>query len=323
MIFSSLAVLLGLALLTYGADRFVLGASGLASSLGISPLIIGLTIVAFATSAPELLVAAVAAWKGSTGLAIGNAVGSNIANIGLVLGATAIITPLTVHSSTIRREFPLMFVALILALVLLWDGDLNRMDGVILVIALFLMISLMVYLGKQSPIADPLKQEFEQELAGELAGLTLRMTLIWLLVGLVLLLTGSQMLVRGAVDIAQMMGVSDLVIGLTIVAVGTSLPELATSVMSAIKDEQDIALGNVIGSNLFNILGVLSVPGLVRPEAVSQEVMNRDFPFMLLMSALMFFMAYGFRRADRITRLNGVVLLGGFIAYQFILFEFA
>lgn len=323
MIFSSLAVLLGLALLTYGADRFVLGASGLARNLGMSPLIIGLTIVAFATSAPELLVAAVAAWKGSTGLAIGNAVGSNIANIGLVLGATAIITPLTVHSSTIKREFPLMFVALILALVLLWDGDLNRMDGVILVIALFLMISLMVYLGKQSPIADPLKQEFEQELAGELAGLTLRMTLIWLLVGLVLLLTGSQVLVRGAVDIAQIMGVSDLVIGLTIVAVGTSLPELATSVMSAIKDEQDIALGNVIGSNMFNILGVLSVPGLVRPEAVSQEVMNRDFPFMLLMSALMFFMAYGFRRADRITRLNGMVLLGGFIAYQFILFEFA
>lgn len=323
MIMSSLAVILGLALLTYGADRFVLGASGLARSLGMSPLLIGLTIVAFATSAPELLVAVIAAWQGATGLAIGNAVGSNIANIGLVLGVTAIITPLVVHSGTIKREFPLMFAALILALLLIWDGDLNRLDGAILAIALLLMISLMVYLGKRSASSDPLKQEFEHEIAGELAGLTLRTTIIWLLLGLILLLAGSQLLVRGAVDIAQSLGVSDLVIGLTIVAVGTSLPELATSVMSAIKGEQDIALGNVIGSNMFNILGVLCVPGLIRPEAVRPEVMSRDFPIMLLMSALMFFMAYGFRRADRITRFNGVVLLAGFISYQLILFKSA
>ena len=318
MLISILAVLLGLVFLTYGADRFVIGASGVGRSLGMSPMIIGLTIVAFATSVPEMLVAGVAAMDGKTGLAIGNAVGSNIANIGLVLGATVLISPLLVHSSTIKREFPLMFTALFLAYGLMLDGDLSRLDGFILLLGFVVTIGLTVYLGKKSSPLDPVKLDFEEELETELS---VKNALFWLILGSILLLVGSQVLVKGAVDIAQLMGVSDLVIGLTIVAVGTSLPELAASVMSAIKREEDMALGNIIGSNMFNMLAVLCVPGLIHPAGVSKEVLTRDFPFMLLLSALMFFMSYGFRKSGKITKQHGVILLTGFVIYQFILFR--
>ncbi len=318
MMLSIIAVLVGLVFLTYGADRFVLGASGLARTLGLSPLIIGLTIVAFATSAPELLVAAVASMEGSPGLAIGNAVGSNITNIGLVLGITAIISPLLVNSITIKREFPIMFAALLLTYALIFSGDLSRLDGMILAIGLVVIITLTVYLGKRGGKDDPLIAEIEAEVV---EGLSLKAASLWLVFGLALLVGGSQAMVYGAVEIAKAFGVSDLVIGLTIVAIGTSLPELAASVMSALKGEQDLALGNVIGSNMFNILGVMAVPGLIAPSAVDAEVLSRDYPFMLLLSALMFFMAYGLRRAQTITRLNGVLLLVGFIAYQYILFQ--
>ncbi len=318
MLISILAVLLGLVLLTYGADRFVIGASGVGRSFGMSPMIIGLTIVAFATSVPEMLVAGVAAMDGKTGLAIGNAVGSNIANIGLVLGATVLIAPLLVNSSTIKREFPLMFIALFLAYGLMLDGHLSQLDGFILLAGLVMMITVTVFLGKKSSPLDPVKLDFEEELEEELP---IKIALFWLVLGSILLLVGSQALVKGAVDIAQAMGVSDLVIGLTIVAVGTSLPELAASLMSAIKGEQDMALGNIIGSNMFNMLAVLCVPGLIHPAEVSEKVLTRDFPFMLLLSALMFFMSYGFRKAGKITKLHGVILLTGFVIYQFILFR--
>lgn len=318
MLLSSLAVILGLVLLTYGADRFVIGASGLARSLGLSPMIIGLTVVAFATSAPEMLVAAVAALEGSPGMAVGNAVGSNIANIGLVLGVTALISPLVVNSATIRREFPIMFAALFLTYALIFQGDLNRVDGIVLAIGLVVIVALTVYLGRKSGPNDPLVAELENEIPDSIP---LGYALFWLAVGLAMLIGGSQAMVYGAVEIARALGVSDLVIGLTIVAVGTSLPELAASVMSALKGEQDIALGNVIGSNMFNILGVMAVPGLLSPASVDSEVLQRDYPFMLLMSFLMFFMAYGLRRAQKITRLNGAILLIGFMVYQVILFK--
>lgn len=318
MLISILAVLLGLVLLTYGAERFVMGASGLAHSLGMSPMIIGLTIVAFATSAPEMLVSGVAAWSGKSGLAVGNAVGSNIANIGLVLGMTALIAPLSVHSNTIKREFPLMFMALILAYVLLLDGDLSRIDGVILLTGMVLMICVTVYLGKHPQAADPVKEEFESEVVTDL---TTRSALLWLVLGCGLMLAGSQALVHGAVDIARSMGVSDLVIGLTIVAIGTSLPELAASVMSAVKGEQDIALGNIIGSNMFNMLGVLCLPGLINPVQTGRDVLIRDFPFMFLLSILMFFMAFGFRKAGIINRFEGLILFAGFICYQYFLLQ--
>ena len=318
MLISILAVLLGLALLTYGADRFVIGAASVGRNLGMSPMLVGLTIVAFATSAPEMLVAGVAAMAGKTGLAIGNAVGSNITNIGLVLGATVVISPLLVHSGTIKREFPLMFIAIFLAYGLMLDGDLSRLDGFILLLGLVAMIGVTVFLGKQSSPGDPVKLEFEEELETELP---IKRALFWLILGSILLLVGSQALVKGAVDIAHVLGVSDLVIGLTIVAIGTSLPELAASLMSAIKGEQEMALGNIIGSNMFNMLAVLCVPGLINPAEVSKEVLTRDFPIMLLFSALMFFMSYGFRKEGKITKSHGVILLTGFVIYQFILFR--
>ncbi len=318
MLISILAVLLGLVLLTYGADRFVIGAASVGRSFGMSPMLVGLTIVAFATSAPEMLVAGVAAMAGKTGIAIGNAVGSNIANIGLVLGATVVIAPLVVNSSTIKREFPLMFIAVFLAYGLMLDGDLSRMDGFILLFGLVAMIGTTVYLGKHSSPLDPVKLDFEEGLEEELP---IKSAVFWLVLGSILLLVGSQALVKGAVDIAQVMGVSDLVIGLTIVAIGTSLPELAASLMSAIKGEQDMALGNIIGSNMFNMLAVLFVPGLIHPAEVSDKVLTRDFPIMLFLSALMFFMSYGFRKAGKITKLHGVILLACFVGYQFMLFR--
>lgn len=318
MLINILEVLLGLVLLTYGADRFVIGAASVGSKLGMSPMLIGLTIVAFATSVPEMLVAGVAAWDGKTGLAIGNAVGSNITNIALVLGATAVISPLLVHSGTIKREFPLMFIALFLAYALLWDGELSRLDGGILLLGMFAMIAVTIYLSKYSSAFDPVKLDFEEGLETNLAT---KFAVFWLVLGSILLFVGSQALVKGAVSIAQVLGVSDLVIGLTIVAVGTSLPELAASLMSAIKGEQDMALGNIIGSNMFNMLGVLCVPGLIHPAVVDEKVLTRDFPIMLLLSALMFFMSYGFRKAGKITKLNGAILLVGFVVYQCVLFR--
>ncbi len=318
MLISVLAVLLGLVLLTYGADRFVIGAAGVGRNLGMSPMMVGLTIVAFATSAPEMLVAGVAALDGATGLAIGNAVGSNITNIALVLGATVVIAPLTVHSQTIKREFPLMFIAVFLAYGLMLDGNLSRLDGIILLLGVFTLIGVTIYLSKHSSVFDPVKLEFEEELEEELPA---KVALFWLVLGSILLLVGSRALVSGAVEIAQALGVSDLIIGLTIVAIGTSLPELAASLMSAIKGEQDMALGNIIGSNMFNMLAVLCMPGLIRPSEVSREVLTRDFPIMLFLSALMFFMSYGFRKAGKITKVHGVILLSAFVIYQLILFR--
>ncbi len=318
MLINTLAVLIGLALLTYGADRFVIGASSVGAKFGMSPLIIGLTIVAFATSVPEMLVAGVAAWDGKTGLAIGNAIGSNITNIALVLGATALMSPLLVNSGTIKREFPMMFVALFLAYGLLLDGDLSRLDGAILLFGMFLMIAVTVFLGKKSAVDDPIKLDFEEELENDLST---NAAVFWLILGSILLFVGSQALVKGASNIAQFWGVSDLIIGLTIVAVGTSLPELAASLMSALKGEQDMALGNIIGSNMFNMLGVLSVPGLIHPATVNGDVLTRDFPIMLFLSVLMFFMSYGFRKAGKITKLHGAILLVAFVIYQFVLFR--
>ena len=211
-----------------------------------------------------------------------------------------------------------MFIAVFLAYGLMLDGDLSRLDGFILLLGLVAMIGVTVFLGKQSSPGDPVKLEFEEELETELP---IKRALFWLILGSILLLVGSQALVKGAVDIAHVLGVSDLVIGLTIVAIGTSLPELAASLMSAIKGEQEMALGNIIGSNMFNMLAVLCVPGLINPAEVSKEVLTRDFPIMLLFSALMFFMSYGFRKEGKITKSHGVILLTGFVIYQFILFR--
>lgn len=308
---SILAILGGFAALVWGADRFVSGASATARNFGVSPLIIGLTIVGIGTSAPEIFVSIIAAWQGTPSLAVGNAIGSNIANTGLVLGCTAIMTPLLVKSDILRREYPVMFVVMLLALMLIADGYLGFWDGVILMLGLVIMIYWIVSLGLRKNKRDPLEKEYEKEIPH----LSTRQGLFWLAMGLLILLISSRLLIWGSVNIAQALGVSDLIIGLTIVAIGTSLPELAASLISAYKKEPDIAIGNVLGSNMFNLLVVFGIPGLLSPHELDAAVLSRDFPFMIGLSITLFAVAYGFRGDGRITRLEGALLLGIYIAY--------
>lgn len=311
MISASLAALAGFLMLAWGADRFVLGAAGCARNLGVSTLIIGLTIAGFGTSAPEVLVSGMAAWEGNSGLAVGNAVGSNIANIGLILGVTALIAPLTVHSGTLRREFPMLLTVTALAFVLIADGDLSVVDGGILLAGQAAMLFWLVRLGLKQR-RDPLEEEFAAEIPSHMP---MARALLWLVAGFAVLIVGARVLVWGAVTIAHGLGVSDLVIGLSIVALGTSLPELAVSVMSAIKQEHDIAIGNVIGSNMFNLLTVLGLPGLIHPTTLGGEVLYRDFPTMIVLSLVLFAMVYRRHGHGRITRFEGAILLAAYAAY--------
>lgn len=317
MVQSFVFIIAGLALLGAGADRFVLGASVTARRLGVPPLLIGLTVVALGTSAPEMLVSGTAAWRGAPALAVGNVLGSNIANVGLVIGATALVIPLAINSGTLRREYPVMMAGIVLAGVLMADGHLGRGDGLVLAIAMVASLALLGWLGLRARPGDRLSLEYEVETR---ADLPIPRALLWLALGLAALLGGSHMLVDGAVAIARMLGVTELVIGLTIVAVGTSLPELAASLAGALKNEHEIAIGNVIGSNMFNVLGVLCLPGLIRPAALEGTVMVRDYPLMLALSAGLFLMAYGLRGPGHIARWQGLVLLGVFCAYQYTLF---
>ena len=309
------AVIAGLLVLTWSADRFVAGAAGLAQAMGVSTLIIGLTIVAFGTSAPEMLVSAMAAWQGNSGIAIGNAIGSNIANMALVLGVTALIAPLTVHSSTLSREFPLMLVIMLIALIMLWNGELTRLNGVILLAGMTAVVLWTIHLARTSGADDPLIAEYSEEIPKAMPKGRAWMLLI---MGLILLLVSSRVLVWGAVGIAQSFGVSDLVIGLTIIAIGTSLPELAASIVAARKGEHDIAVGNVVGSNLFNILAVLGIAGTIGPGSFDRMVLMRDFPLMLGLAVTLYLMARGFNHKGEgtIERWAGLVLTSTFLAYQ-------
>lgn len=311
------ALLAGFALLVWGAERFVMGAASTARLLGVSPLLIGLTIVGFGTSAPEILVSLVASLNGNSGLAVGNAIGSNITNVALILGATAVLVPLSVHSGTVHRELPILLGTTVVAWLLLIDGRLDFADGLILLGGLVVMLSWMIWLGLHSRDRDPIAVEYEAEIPTDMS---LGRSLFWLLFGLVILVASSRLLVWGAVGIAEAFGVSDLVIGLTIVALGTSLPELAASVASALKNEPDIAIGNVIGSNMFNLLAVLGIPGLIKPDAVDAAVLSRDMPVMVALTVALLIMAWGFRGKGRINRLEGAVLLGCYIGYQSLLY---
>lgn len=313
-----LAVLGGFILLVWSAERFVLGASAIASNLGVSPLVIGMTIMGFGTSAPEMLVSGMAAWNGNPAMGVGNALGSNIANIGLVLGITALVVPLSVNSRILRREYPLLFAITLLAGVLLLDGRLDQLDGGILLAGTVLLVGWLTWMARHppntdSPDTDPLETEFETEIP---TGISTGRALFWTLLGLVVLVLSSRLLVGGATDIARDLGISDLVIGLTIIAVGTSLPELAASVMSALKGEDDMAVGNIIGSNMFNLLAVLALPGLIAPSVLEPAVLLRDFPVVLALTVALFIMAYGFTGPGRINRVEGGLLLTSFVAYM-------
>lgn len=316
MLPASLAIIGGFLLLVWGADRFVDGASSIAKNFRIPPMIIGLTIVSLCTSLPEMLVSATAAMEGNSDLGIGNALGSNIANIGLVLGCAAMVAPLTVKSLTLRREMPVLFLVMFLAFALMADGDLNRWDGIVLLTGVIVLLWWLVKLGKRDR-HDPMEEEFADVIP---AHMSMKMSVIWFIVGLLVLLFSCRLVVWGAVEIAQILGISDLVIGLTIIAIGTSLPELVASIVSVLRNESELAIGNVIGSNMFNMLAVLSMPALIHPHAFSSDVLLRDLPVMFAFTIVMFVMAFGFRSHGRINRPEGALLVSGFCAYLYMLY---
>ncbi|MCW8908364.1 MAG: calcium/sodium antiporter [Sedimenticola sp.] len=318
MLLDIVAIIAGFVLLVWGADRFVSGASSIANNLGLPPMIIGLTIVGLGTSAPEILVSTMAAIQGNPGLAIGNSIGSNIANIGLILGITALIAPLVVRSETLRREYPVLLAVSLGTLLLLMDGELGRLDGVILLAGLVGLLYAMVRISMGSRASDPMTAEILAEMP---EAMSTGRAVVNFTLGLALLLFSSRILVWGAVNIATEFGVSDLVIGLTIVALGTSLPELAASIASALKKEHDIAIGNVLGSNMYNLLAVLAVPGLLAPGAFDPQVLSRDMVMMIGLTLALFIMGYGFGGSGRINRLEGLLLLLAFISYQAVLFS--
>lgn len=313
MILASLAILGGFALLVWSADRFVEGAAATARHAGMPSLLIGMVIVGFGTSAPEMVVSAVAALEGNPDLALGNALGSNIVNTGLILGVTALIAPIAVHSKIVRRELPLLLAISLLAGALLWDGDLSRTEATGLLAGFFALIGWTIYEGLRYR-EDALAGDMDQELASH--PMPLGTALFWLVAGLLLLIVSSRVLVWGAVSIAQAFGVSDLIIGLTIVALGTSLPELAASVIAARKGEHDIAIGNVVGSNMFNLLAVIGIAGVITPmSSIATEVLSRDWPTVLVLTLALFVMAFGFRGQGRINRVEGLLLLLGYLGY--------
>ena len=317
MLLFCIAVLIGFLLLAWSADRFVGGASSIARILGVPPMIIGLTIVSLGTSAPEIVVAILAAMDGTPGMAIGNALGSNIANIGLVLGLTALIAPLTVHSQLIKRQLPILLLVMLLALGLMLDGELGRLDGFVLLSGLVMLLWWLVLLGIRDR-KDALQDDFSESIP---ANESMKASVLWFITGLIVLVLASRLVVWGAVHIAQTFGVSDLVIGLTIVAIGTSLPEVMACIASVLKNEPDIAIGNVVGSNMVNILAVLSMPALIDPQIFDAEALYRDMPVMFAFTIALFLVAYGFRGPGRINRIEGGVLLSGFCAYLLLLYS--
>ncbi len=313
MTWAILAVACGLALLVWSADRFVDGAAATARHFGMPPLLIGMVVVGFGTSAPEMVVSALAASQGNPGIALGNAYGSNITNIGLILGLTALISPIAVHSQILRKELPLLMVVTGLAAFQLWDSELTRDDAVVLLIVFGGLMAWTIRQGLQQR-TDTLAGEMEQELRDN--AIPIGTALSRLAIGLVLLIVASRVLVWGAVEIARGFGVSDLIIGLTIVALGTSLPELASSVMATRSGEHDIALGNILGSNLFNTLAVVGIAGTIHPFSVGPEIISRDILVTGILTGSLFIIGYGFRGPGRINRFEGATLLVCYLLYN-------
>lgn len=313
MTYTVLSIVCGLVLLLWSAERFVVSASELVSRLGMPPLLIGMIVVGFGTSAPELTVSVLASAGGNPGIALGNAFGSNITNIALILGLTAVISPIAVQSSVIRRELPALLGVTALAAWLLLDGEVTRLDAAVLLAVFAALLGWSLRQARQQP-ADELGTDMAQEL-DQRPDASPRRSLAWLVVGLVVLIASSRLLVWGAVEVAQALGVSDLVIGLTIVAIGTSLPELASSLIAARRGEHDLAVGNIVGSNLFNTLMVIGAAGLTHPLPVNDNLLTRDLPVLGGLTLLLLVMGIGIRGPGRINRIEGAVLLAIFVAY--------
>ncbi|MGY0617172.1 calcium/sodium antiporter [Vibrio sp. FJH11] len=317
MLVEAVALLIvGLVLLVWSADKLVFGSAAIARNVGISPLVIGMTILAMGSSAPEMMVSATAALDGKTDTAVGNVLGSNIANIALILGITALIKPLSISSGVIRRELPLMIAVTLIAGAILWNNHLGRYEGVLLFVLFGAFLFVMLQISrKEQKSGDAFLDDQESEIP---EGVSNSKAAIWVVFGLVLLPVSANILVDNAVIIAKHFGMSDLVIGLTIIAIGTSLPELAASLAGVLKGEDDMAVGNIIGSNVFNILAVMGIPGIINPSMLSEYAMGRDFWVMLGVSLLLLAMCLGKSRS--INRLEGAILFACFLGYQIYLF---
>ncbi|NKI34800.1 calcium/sodium antiporter [Wenzhouxiangella sp. XN79A] len=313
MTLSILAVLCGLVLLLWSAERFVVSASTLAARLGMPPLLIGMIVVGFGTSAPEMTVSVLASLGGNPGIALGNAYGSNITNFALILGITAVIAPVAVQSQAVKRELPLLLGLTVVAGYQLLDGEVSRLDAVVLLV-LFAGLLLWSLLEAHRRPADPLGDDVAAELR-QRPDAPIGRSVVGLVVGLAVLIISSRLLVWGAVDIARTFGVSDLVIGLTVIAIGTSLPELASSVVAARRGEHDLAFGNLVGSNLFNTLVVIGLAGLARPLPVSETLLQRDVPVMTGLTVLVLLYGFNLRGRRRINRIEGLSLIVIFVAY--------
>ncbi|MFC1234781.1 calcium/sodium antiporter [Vibrio sp. F74] len=309
-------LVVGLIFLVWSADKLVFGAAALAKNIGISPLVIGMTILAMGSSAPEMMVSATASLAGKSDTAVGNVLGSNIANIALILGITALVKPLSISSGVIRRELPLMIIVTLLAGVILWDSHLGFYEGVLLFVLFGAFIIAMLRIShKEKRNGDSFIEDQESEIPDGVSNIKAGM---WVVIGLVILPIAADTLVDNAVVIAKYFGMSDLVIGLTIIAIGTSLPELAASLAGVLKGEDDMAVGNIIGSNVFNILAVMGIPGILNPSILSEHAMARDFWVMLAVSLLLVLFALGKSRS--INRIEAGILLVCFISYQVYLF---
>lgn len=316
MLINLLMLFAGLALLVWSADRFVYGAAAVARNFGLPSMIIGLTIVSMGSSAPEMMVSATAALDGKVDTAIGNVIGSNIANITLILGATALLRSLAVNSLTLKREMPLMMAASLLAGYLLHDLELSFLDGILLLVAFIGVLTYLSVSAYRNRDTDPLAHANDDDIPDNLPTWQ---AFAWLIVGMALLPLASNWMVDGAVGIAKWFGMSDLVIGLTIIAIGTSLPELAACVAGVLKGESDLAIGNVVGSNLFNILAVLAIPALIAPGTIDANAAGRDL-YIMLGTSLAPLAILWMKKNQQLGRREGIALLAVFIAYQSLLF---
>lgn len=322
MLLPIIAVVIGLVVLVWSADKFVDGAVGVARFCGMSTLLIGMVIVGFGTSAPEMVVSAISAMQDAPELALGNAYGSNIANIALILGVTAIISPVIVVRKALKRDLPILLAVTALSVILVSDGSIGRFDGIVLLLVFAGVMGFNIWneIRQKSKAAETVEPEFDSAEKPALGK-----SIMWLLVGLLLLVSSSRALVWGAVEIARALGVSDLLIGLTIVAVGTSLPELASSIAAARKGEDDLAFGNIIGSNLFNTLLVVGIAASIAPmDSFEPSVFNRDMPVMAVLTVLLLLFGLpvrkkridaGGHRIGRINRIEGATFLAIYVGY--------
>ena len=319
MVTSFVILILGFAALVWSADRFVYGAAALAKNFGVPTLIVGLTVVAMGSSAPEMMVSASAALANKTDTAVGNAVGSNITNILLVLGITALLRPLSVSSSTLKREIPLVLLVSIATWYIFSDNYFSFFEGAALLFGFVVFIGGLIFVSLRAKNQD---DPFVSEACDEVPdNVPTKKAVFWLVVGMILLPVSSHFLVGSAVDIAKYFGLSDLVIGLTIIAIGTSLPELAASIAGVLKNEEDLALGNIVGSNIFNILAVLPLAGLINPSVIDASVANRDVIIMIGATLALIAMSLNFRGQRRINRLEGGLLIVAFMIYQGYIFS--